>query len=580
VTPCVPALCAAIVASAVLSVYGQAIRDAQVKPTDGSATISGTVFTRSDPPAPIAGVRVTARGQEAGTGGTTFTDHTGAFVIPHLPAGRYSVNFERAGYVTQLLGTTRVGQLGALIGVMDGEVAKGLTAHLEAGGRVEGHVTDRAGNPIGNASVVVLRKQLGNSGATLVRVGNAASSRSDGAFVIADLPQGEYLLAATPLLATGPAAGVRTMTMAELEWARSALRQLTQVTGTVPASVPPPSPLRRVYQTTYFPSVTDPSRASTVSVSSGQSTSGVAVIAEPISLVQLTGTISGLGPSIAGVEVALVHHVQPLSGASPTIRGVVNQRSGTFSVVGVPGGRYRLIGKATSRAPEGARTLWDIRDIELGEHATQFEGLSLSEGTTVSGHVDGAGSPRILLRPFGVGARSVALTSTGVAIVAGGKFEFKDVPPGQYTLVVEGAEIVGATRSNTSVIDTPLTVVPGESINDIEISTSQAAMGVLGRVVDVTGADVTGVMVVLFPQDRGLWAPPFSRVRAVRTDSKGTFQVRLPPGSYRLAAVSDLVEGEWFDPAFLADLIPASLPVVVEPGKVVPVTLQKTSPRY
>jgi hypothetical protein len=41
----------------------------------------------------------------------------------------------------------------------------------------------------------------------------------------------------------------------------------------------------------------------------------------------------------------------------------------------------------------------------------------------------------------------------------------------------------------------------------------------------------------------------------------------LPPGDYYLAAVTDAETGEWFDPAFLESLVPASLKVVIRQGQ-------------
>ena len=41
----------------------------------------------------------------------------------------------------------------------------------------------------------------------------------------------------------------------------------------------------------------------------------------------------------------------------------------------------------------------------------------------------------------------------------------------------------------------------------------------------------------------------------------------MPPGEYRLVAVDDVEPGQWFDPAFLKELIGASMPVSLAPGE-------------
>jgi len=49
------------------------------------------------------------------------------------------------------------------------------------------------------------------------------------------------------------------------------------------------------------------------------------------------------------------------------------------------------------------------------------------------------------------------------------------------------------------------------------------------------------------------------------TDGKFTFR-NLPAGDYRLTAVTDVEPGEWFDPAFLGQLMNASIPVSLKEG--------------
>jgi hypothetical protein len=41
----------------------------------------------------------------------------------------------------------------------------------------------------------------------------------------------------------------------------------------------------------------------------------------------------------------------------------------------------------------------------------------------------------------------------------------------------------------------------------------------------------------------------------------------LPPGEYRVAALTDVVNGEWFNPAFLEGLLPASIRVAIVEGQ-------------
>ena len=53
-----------------------------------------------------------------------------------------------------------------------------------------------------------------------------------------------------------------------------------------------------------------------------------------------------------------------------------------------------------------------------------------------------------------------------------------------------------------------------------------------------------------------------------RPDTAGRFTFRqLPAGDYRLTAVTDVEQGEWFDPAFLEQLLNASIAVSLRDGE-------------
>jgi hypothetical protein len=72
---------------------------------------------------------------------------------------------------------------------------------------------------------------------------------------------------------------------------------------------------------------------------------------------------------------------------------------------------------------------------------------------------------------------------------------------------------------------------------------------------------------VIFPEDRALWHPHSPRVRVVRPAADGSFIARdLPGGTYRLAALPDVEEGDWRHAWFLETLLEASLPIAVTDG--------------
>ncbi|MEO6224028.1 MAG: carboxypeptidase-like regulatory domain-containing protein, partial [Vicinamibacterales bacterium] len=76
----------------------QTARDAQVAQPTGTALILGQVVT-GDAGTPVRRARVTLTGQELRGQKATTTDDDGRFVFTLLPAGRYTVNASKTGYV-------------------------------------------------------------------------------------------------------------------------------------------------------------------------------------------------------------------------------------------------------------------------------------------------------------------------------------------------------------------------------------------------------------------------------------------------------------------------------------------------
>ena len=67
------------------------------------------------------------------------------------------------------------------------------------------------------------------------------------------------------------------------------------------------------------------------------------------------------------------------------------------------------------------------------------------------------------------------------------------------------------------------------------------------------GKPTADYTIVIFPSDNSFWLPQARRIQSARPGTDGKFTFRdMPPGDYRMTAVTDVEPGEWFDPEFLA----------------------------
>jgi hypothetical protein len=71
----------------------------------------------------------------------------------------------------------------------------------------------------------------------------------------------------------------------------------------------------------------------------------------------------------------------------------------------------------------------------------------------------------------------------------------------------------------------------------------------------------------VFAADKAYWTGTSRRIRTARPGTDGKFTVtNLPPGDYRIAALTDVAPNEVNDPALLEQLVGASIPITLAEG--------------
>jgi len=102
------------------------------------------------------------------------------------------------------------------------------------------------------------------------------------------------------------------------------------------------------------------------------------------------------------------------------------------------------------------------------------------------------------------------------------------------------------------VSDSPLDVNPGTPVPELSVVGTDRGSELGGRVLDADGNPVRDVSVLAFATDVTTWRQGGRRVVRALSDTKGNFLIRgLRAGEYFIAAIWDIEDGEWYDPAVL-----------------------------
>jgi Carboxypeptidase regulatory-like domain len=155
-----------------------------------TAKIKGTV-TEAGSFVPVNNIEVTvyeASGKEVPVGFAS-TEANGAYTVEGLPAGEYKVEFSGAfeglNYITQYYKGASSFAAAEPVKVAEAETKENISAQMQAGGEVEGTVTDASTHkPLAKAFIVAL-----GPGET---VEGAAFTEASGHYTIVGLPTGTY----------------------------------------------------------------------------------------------------------------------------------------------------------------------------------------------------------------------------------------------------------------------------------------------------------------------------------------------------------------------------------------------------
>ncbi len=576
----------------VAALPGQA-RDGQVAPVThatGTGVLAGRI-TMAGTGQPVGDVRVTLSGAELRGSRSALTNDDGYYAFTELPAGTFTVRGTLTGYVAGTFGQKAPGKPGTAIVLRDGQQYKEASFEIARGGVITGIVLDEKNRPSIGTPVRVMRWMMQAGERMLVNTGSGTTD-DRGMYRVYNLMPGEYVVSAVPRNATGPVVVSADMVQTEARLMELSARGLASGIG--PPIAPTTSQdVSTGYAPVFYPGTTALEAARAIRVGISEEHAGIDFSLTRVALTTVTGHVAvppGVNPTT--VQVRLIQPDGFALGMGPAAARASS--NGAFTLRSVVPGQYLVYASASVTAPRPAvaqvpqppvspaqqRRLWATADLYVDGSLAPVVSLTLQEGFAVSGQLVFNGSApvptnnervRVTMNPLGQPVQSLGLGSWSTAADASGQFTVPGVVPGRYRISATGApgwQVTSVLVNGLDVLDFPFVVDPGETVPSVTIQFGDRTTDLRGTLTDANAAATADYSVVIFPEDQRYWIPYARRMRSVRPNTDGAFVMTgLPPGDYRLAAVTDLDANEWLDPEFLRQLLPASIGVRLLEGQ-------------
>jgi protocatechuate 3,4-dioxygenase beta subunit len=506
------------------------------------------------------------------------TDDAGAFAFTSLPPDRYSIKVTKGGYLPLVYGSKRPGGAGTSIAVSAGGRAR-VAMTLIRGGVLSGTVRDESGRPMPNVLVSALRyafsSQSGHLELDTVSMGSSgympsgysgesfpgtAVTDDQGAYRIWGLMAGQYIIEAQVRLPNlGPIAttAVHQIDATDLQRAQQLLRTSgIAPVGAASTGTPAGSASRVDYAPVYYPGVVASADATPVSLAQSAERLGLDVTVRLTPSVRITGTVVGRdGFPLDRVPVALYDF-----SASRNVRITQTDDDGIFVIQGVNPGKYEV------RSYKYADGLTGWVDVAIEGHDISTS-ITVEPGSRVSGRIvfDGQTpapsfstvTPILRRDPFMNGSPRFDLQPDG-------QFVYSSAAPGIYKLYVNGPPPPGwmlrsVMINGVDVSDIPFEITRGKDVDGVVLTLTDRRTEINGKLQDASGQPAPDYVLIVYSTDARFRVPGARRTRQVRPDINGTFIARdLPAGDYFISAVTDIDDGQWNDPEFLAALAATS----------------------
>jgi len=547
-----------------------------------TARLSGRVVS-ADSNTPVRSADVTLIGATAGLGTkVASTDDEGRFDLPDVPAGTYTMQISKAGFVTSTFGP----KPGAdQFNLSPGQHVKVDDLRLVRAGAVTGRVLDTFGEPIADVAVTAWRVQFLTPAQRRVVSTKSFRTNDLGEFRVYGLQPGQYFISAS---------------------------------RTADALVALP---------TFYPGTGSAAEATAVELKGGQDVTGIQIQLTRMAYGQVTGTVT---TSTARPYDSAVVWLIPARADDALFSNALmatTDAQGQFRIVNVSPGAYSVevfsrawTEKVAKTGSASAGPPGDVGNapVTVTPGSTQDVSVQTSRGFRVRGRVivDGdaaAASSSARFRIAALPARS-AISAMSVPAVADvgpdGSFVLEGVygdriirlqnaaagfmtppppppPPSSSTQAPLPAPPGAAGRAAATASGLLRVMLRGNDVTDqgialtadidgLEVHVTSQPSRVEGRAVTAAGEALGAYTAAVFSIDRNDWMRPHARkYTTVQSKADGTFVLTgLPAGNYLAAIVPDANRDRWADPDYLDSLRPVATPFTVTDGSTTAITLQ------
>jgi hypothetical protein len=577
-------------------------RDAAVPPPAGTGIVAGTVVADGDG-APVRRAIVTLGSSEALGTRAVVTDDAGRFLFDGLPAGRFSLNVTKPGWVTSYYGAPRPGRGPATpLALADGQAITGLSMTITRGAVVTGRVIDELGQPVSGLRTMILEFRTVGGRRTLAPVSSSGSlsvqTDDRGQFRVFGLPPGEYIVGATP---TGSVSqpGFRQISPEEIRWARQ------QAASSLP--LPPRPGGNATFAAVYYPGTSDTLQAATIALKPAEERAGVDFTLRHVAVARVSGVVrrpDGQPLITPQISLSRVQESIPVVNLDPMSSPRASLRNGVFTFPAVVPGRYVLtVRSASQRAAPPATSaagvpagptfrqldLWASTEISVQGEDVEGLSLTLEPGLTVAGRIAFEGSTiqppadlsQVRIQLMDPEARLPGSSDSNVYMgmaAADATFAIRGVMPGDYQLSVfmPGNTPAGprwvvksAIVGGRNVFDRPFTIRSGGGLDDIAVTMTDRVTELSGVLQDALGRPAPDFQMLVFSTDKSAWTSMSPRLRPpTRPASDGRYRVvGLPPGEYFVAALGEIAAVDYLDASFLEQVAAAALKITLGEGE-------------